>query len=73
MTPRKKSAAELEAENYATLWDVPDLKSLAETLEEAETSLQGFSTINSIDLVLSFETKVVVAHHDGAKWWVKFE
>lgn len=72
MTARKKTASELEAENYATLWNVPDLKLLAETLEEVETSLQGFSTIDSIDLLLHFETKLVVAHHDGTKWWVKF-
>jgi hypothetical protein len=73
VSPPKKSAAELEAENYATLWEVQDLRSLVEALEEAETSLQGFSSINSVDLVLTFETKVVVAHHDGTKWWVKFE
>jgi hypothetical protein len=56
-----------------TVWQLPDILALNEALEATETALQGMSMIRSIDVVLQFDEKVVAAHHDGTKWWVKFQ
>jgi hypothetical protein len=42
-------------------------------LEATETAMQGISMIKYIDVVLQFDDKVVAAHHDGLKWWVKLK
>lgn len=70
MTPRKE--AEPSAEEPPP-WDLEDLKSIIESLESSEATLQGYTAVDSIDVVLRYQEKIVVAHHDGTKWRVKFE
>lgn len=57
----------------AGAWDQSDLLALNEALEATEAALQGMSMIKKIDIVLQFDDKVVAVHHDGQKWWVKFQ
>lgn len=53
-------------------WELSDILALNEALEAVETALQGMSTVQTIDVLLQFDEKVVACHHDGKKWWVKF-
>lgn len=76
MPPRKKVPPTPDPswtyEQDDPVWDVADILALNEALEATETALQGMSMIKNIDVVLQFDDKVVAAHHDGQKWWVKF-
>jgi hypothetical protein len=60
-------------DDQTPIWELADILALNEALEATETALQGMSMIKVIDVVLQFEEKVVAAHHDGLKWWVKFQ
>lgn len=76
MTARKKAEPRpgpgWSAEAGESVWDMTDLKGLAEALEAVETALQGVSMVKYVDMILNVDDKVVAANHDGAKWWVKF-
>lgn len=76
MNARKKAVPKpgpaWAAEVGEAVWTLPDIQSLAEALEAVETSLQGVSMVKFVDMLLNIDDKIVVAHHDGSKWWVKF-
>lgn len=74
MAPRKK-VPPVPGPSWSSegpVWDAADILALNEALEATETALQGMSMIKHVDIVLQFDDKVVAAHHDGQKWWVKF-
>lgn len=77
MPPRKNTSTPgpgwTALDDQTPIWELADILALNEALEATETALQGMSMIKVIDVVLQFEEKVVAAHHDGLKWWVKFQ
>lgn len=77
MPPRKKVPptpgpmwSSLEDED---VYNLDDLVALREALESTETALQGIAALKYVDMILLIDSKVVACHHDGQKWWVKFQ
>lgn len=76
MPPQKKKepapGPSWETLTSESIWELTDLEYIRESLEAVETALQSFATVVYLDVVLRIDDKVVAAHHDGTKWWVKF-
>lgn len=68
-----KKGSNRAASGDEKVWQLTDLTEISEVLEATETALQSISAIVAADIFLRINENVVAAHHDGAKWWVKFQ